>query len=43
MAVKNPGSADPDSISPKRGGFYHEKTNGILKWWKNGILGKKSG
>jgi hypothetical protein len=30
-------------ISPRRGGVYLEAPNGIMEWWKNGILGMKSG
>ncbi len=36
--VKNPGPEDQALISPRRGGVYPHAPNGIMEWWKNGIL-----
>jgi hypothetical protein len=36
--VKNPGPEDQALISPRRGGVYLHALNGIMEWWKNGIL-----
>jgi mono/diheme cytochrome c family protein len=41
--VKNPSPEGPALISPHRGGVYLETSNGMMEWWKNGILGTKSG
>jgi hypothetical protein len=41
--VKNPGPEDQVLISPQGGGVCRQITYGIMEWWKNGILGTKSG
>jgi hypothetical protein len=40
LQVKNPG---PGFDFTQRGGVCRKLTNGIMEWWKNGILGMVSG
>ena len=42
VGAKNPGPEDQALISPQRGGVCRQLTNGIMEWWKNGILGMVS-
>ena len=41
--VKNPDPKDRALISPLRGSVCSEITDGIMEWWKNGILEMKNG
>jgi hypothetical protein len=38
-----PGPESQALISPNTGGVCRYITNGIMEWWKNGIMGIKSG